>query len=303
MEWLLPIGLRILCIDTIYPMLLKGKIVHENLVKRFFLQYFMCAVLAGIFALATGQFVLSASFWIMYSVGIFIGTGTYLSWLTTKMNLSATYLFRFGDDLLALALGFIFLDEIGFLSPALFSGLMICLTGIGIYSYSNYRKKKDQAGSEHLPLKFFIYVGVFSSAWGIASFSKRYFALEGLEIGTYLLGWYFGTFTASLVVCLKNLGIRQLALELRTTTQKREVGLMTISSVIIMLNIVLGFWALKHAPLTVVQPIFYVSGMVLPLLMGLFVFKEKKYLNGLDIMSYGLAILGTLVIGIAFSQV
>ncbi len=248
MEWLLPVSLRILCISVIYPLLLKGRIVQENLSKRFFLQYFICAVLAGIFALSTGQFVLSGAFWTMYSVGIFIGVGTYLNWLTTKMNLSATSLFLFFDDLLAITLGFIFLGEIGFLSPALSVGLLICLTGIVVFSYSNYRKKKVQTGVQHLPIRFFVYVAIFSTAWGIASFSKRYYALEGLEIGTYLLGWYLGTFTAAMIVCLKNLGIRRMALELRTTTQKREVGLMSVSSVLIMLNIVLSFWALKLAP-------------------------------------------------------
>jgi uncharacterized membrane protein len=238
----------------------------------------------------------------MFVVGVFIGAGAYCNWLTTKLNLSATSLFLFFDDFLAIVLGFVFLGETRFLTPSISLGLVVCIAGIILFSYNNYRKKKrEETGKTRLPLRFFLYVTIFSTAWGVASFSKRYFALEGLEIGTYVASWYSGTFIAASIVCLKNLGLPNLFLELRTTTSKKELGLMTFSSVIIMLNVVLSYWALGLAPLAVVQPIFYISALVLPLFIGLFIFKERKESDRVDYLSYGLGVVGAVIIGFSFS--
>ena len=63
---------------------------------------------------------------------------------------------------------------------------------------------------------------------------------------------------------------------------------------------VLGYWVAKLAPITVFQPIFLVSEMVFPSLVGFLIFREIKDLTTVEKIVFPLGLTGGLIIGFSF---
>ena len=61
-----------------------------------------------------------------------------------------------------------------------------------------------------------------------------------------------------------------------------------------------AYWAKMLAPITVVQPIFQVSEMIFPTLIGLWIFKEAKELNAWSRMAIVLGLAGGVTIALSF---
>src|SRR3989338_1063569 len=177
--WLIPIVLRILLINAIYPVLLKGKIITKDIIQRFFLQYLFCSLISLACAVYLGQFVLGTTMFLLIGIGILNGVSAYADWRATEINLSSMSLFSFLDDVIAISLGFLILKETEFLNRQIGLGLLLCVLAIVLLSVGNYMKKHREGGSNTaLPLKFFVYVFIFTSIWGVNAFFIRWFALK-----------------------------------------------------------------------------------------------------------------------------
>lgn len=159
--WFVPVILRILLINTIYPVLLKGKIITKDIIPRFFIQYMFCCLISLVCAMYLGQLFFSTTLLLLIGIGILNGFSAYADWQATKMNLSAMSLFSFLDDIIAISLGYLVLKEVEFLNWQIGLGLFLCIVAIALMSIGNYKKSKDERNTA-LPLKFFMYVFIFT---------------------------------------------------------------------------------------------------------------------------------------------
>lgn len=300
--WYVPVLLRVLLIDLGFRWFTKGKVLNENFIERFFLQYFFAAVLAVAYAAFMGQIVFDSVMVIIIVIGAFNGYGAYCSWRAQAINLSAMSVFSFLDDFTSVSLGYSVLKEAQYLNAGISAGLALCISAIAIFAMNNYTKYKADANSKfHLPLRFFMHVLSYSLIWGVATFLQRYYALKGIEAGTWMAGWYFGAFLMASGLFLwhkKEAPIKAF----RESFTHSNVGLMIISCVLIMLNIYLTFWALQLAPLTVVQPIFFTTAMIMPVLLGLLVFKEGEQYDPTDKLLFVQTIVGAILIAFSFGR-
>lgn len=297
--WYVPVLLRIFLIDTIFPWLLKGRVVQKNFIQRLFLQYLFCAILAILVAILLGVSFTRALF-IMAIIGFFNAFGAYSQWRAIRFNLSATSIFMFLRDLIAISLGYFILKESKFINTGLGIGLIICLSAVILFALNNYRKEKKKIKrKEHIPSKFFFYILSFAAISGITMFLMRYFALEGLDTGTLIVGWYGGAFVATLGLFFFKKEKRFLA-EVKQTMISSNIPIMFLMSILIMINIWLTYWVFQLAPIIVVSPIFFISAMIMPAILGIYVFKEgKKYENKEKIL-FVIAVLGAILIALNF---
>lgn len=299
-DWFIPVLLRIVLINTIYPVFLKGKVITKDIIQRFFLQYLFCGLISFICAIYLGQFVLSTTLLLLMGVGVLNGFSAYADWQATKINLSAMSLFSFLDDVIAINLGYLILKETQFLNYQIGLGLLLCVAAILFLSIGNYAKRRNENGKNPaLPLKFFVYVLIFTSIWGLNAFFTRWFALRDVGIGTFMFGWYFGSFIVATILMLsKKEGT--IVQEIIRMKRSSNISVGLISSLFVTVNIGFSYWALALAPLTIVKPIFFVSAMIIPALVGLYYFNEREGLTRTEKLSFPLAIVGGIIIGLGF---
>lgn len=127
----------------------------------------------------------------------------------------------------------------------------------------------------------------------------RWFAIKDIGVGTFMFGWYFGSFiVATTLMQSKKEGT--LIQEMVKIKKSSNLSIGLISSLFVTVNIAFSYWALSLAPLTVVKPIFFVSAMIIPALVGLYYFNERKGLTTAEKLSFPVAIIGGIVIALGF---
>lgn len=297
-------------------------------------------MLAAGAAVITQSNIASLTTIIIFLIGIFNGYGAYCQWRTDQFALSTGALFAFMDDFIAITLGYAILHEAKFLNAGLGVGLALCVSTAILFAVYNYYQKKS--GKEHLPFAFFRYVLSYTIIRGFATFLMRYFALEKISIGTFVFGWYGGAFTTALMILLLySIGIIKdttekndkktnetyaflhvVAIKLERIVKKwgliykqptyqqilnflltfRMIGMTFLAGTLIFLNIVCTYWAFSLAPLTVVKPLFFVSLMIMPALVGFLFFNEYDRFEGFQKMFFIQAVIGGIIIALSFQQ-
>jgi len=241
----------------------------------------------------------------IFIVGIFNGYGCYSQWKATQFNLSAMALFTFVDDAIAICLGYYILKEGKHINTGVASGLIICALVVILFSLNNYWKKRiiENTGDKtrYLPYQFFFYALSFGIIWGFAEFAEAYFAFNAVGVGTFLSGWYCGSFATAFTFLLfkKSGGIIN---EVKETITNNSIPIMLIASILIMLNIWLTYWIFQlQTPMVVAVPIFFASAMIMPALVGIFIFKEGEGYDKKDRLLFFAAAVGALLIGLNFT--
>jgi drug/metabolite transporter (DMT)-like permease len=123
----------------------------------------------------------------------------------------------------------------------------------------------------------------------------RYLSLQGMPLQNYLAAWYLGSFIGALIVFV--LGGRKERGEPLTGKQMVQVASL---AVVLWVSLGLEYWSKMLAPLTVVQPIYQVSEMVLPTFIGLWIFKERLGLNYKAWVAIGAGLLGGMIIALSY---
>jgi len=307
--WFIPVIIRVLVIDTFAPWLRKAKIINTGNVsfrKRFALHYFFAFMLALGAAIITQSNIITVPTAFIFLIGIFNGYGAFCQWRADQFALSTGALFAFMDDFIAITLGYAILHEAKFLNVGLGIGLALCVSAAILFAIYNYYQKKG--GKGHLPWAFFQNVLSYTIIWGFATFLMRYFALEKVSIGTFVFGWYGGAFTiAVIILLLYTLGFikdkekeGEKTIEEPVLSRKAVIGMTLLAGALIFLNIVCTYWAFSLAPLTVIKPLFFVSVMVMPTIVGLMFFKEKERWKGFQKMFFLQAVIGGIIIALSF---
>ena len=285
MYWQIPLILAIIIGHLIVPFLIKRITQLPSRTRNLVWQYFFCALFATIIAFITGTKFFDKQFLIIAIIGIFNAFGCYCQWRAIDLSLSKTSLFTQADDLIAIALGYIILHEASFLNPMLGLGVITCISSAVIFACNEWYAKI------HTYSHILKWVAGYSIIWGIACFSMRYFSLKDMPILSYIAAWYQGSLCGALLILIfssrKEKG--------ETLTFQKVIRVIPLATTI-WICLTLTYWVFILAPITVAQPIFQVSEMIFPTIIGLWIFKEIKELNRLTQIAMIIGLAGGIII-------
>lgn len=255
-------------------------------------QYFFAASLAIITAAIAGQIHLSWSFGIVAVIGAFNAFACYCHWRAYDISMSRTAMLSNLDDMIAIGLGYAVLGELRVLTPVLTAGIVLSVISATILVRVKHRDKLNDGRSARLAVWVFGYTVI----WGVAMFSMRFFSLQGMNILTYIVAWYFGAWLGALCTRFVIMGRVEAGPSL-THAQRGKVFLLAVG---IWTSLMLAYWMRTLVPITVVQPMQLVAEMSVPALIGLTIFNEARSMSRREIVMIIMGLVGISLIAIGF---
>lgn len=306
MPWYVPVFLRVLVAHGLYPWISKLVVMKHSKQKRHLLNFSFCALVAWLLLLHSGQLSLGwTTTAFIFGVGIANGWASYCQWQAVGLSLSRNSLFTFWDDIIAMTLSYFILQESRFLNWGSGLGIALSLLAVICFAWRDYRKKaapqkpvsNDQGTRPSLPRRFYGYVFFYSVVWGVATFLMRKWGVEEVPVRHFLVAWYSGAWTGSLTIFLYVKWRQRSKPVLEPPFGKRDFGYVILMGSCVMGALALGYLSYARTPQTVVQPIFLVSEMALPVLIGLFGFRERQGFALVDWLLIGLGVAGGVLAG------
>jgi hypothetical protein len=289
MPWQVAILISIMVGYILQPILNKKVSGLSSRTRNLLWVYFFAAVLATLIALLFGGKFGGTSFYLVFIVGIANAIGCYCYWRAIDINLSKTSLLNQMDDIIAMALGYIILSEGQFLNYALIFGIILSMIAVFVFSYA--RSAKTTKGGNII-----VWIAIHSLISGIACFSMRYFHLTGVSILSFVAAWYEGSFLGAYLVFIlsgkKERGKEQLSF-------KKILKLVPLSAVFLS-SLLIAYWIRTLTPIIISQPIWQVSEIIFPTIIGLWIFKEIKGLSFAEKVAMLAAATGGVIIMISF---
>lgn len=297
MYWLIPIILACISSYVLQPILNKKISGLPSRTRNLCWQYCFAAIFANTLALVSDiHFFEDQRIIVIVIIGIFNALGAYCYWRAIAISLSETSLFAQADGLIAMFLGFFILGESQLFNFGLGIGIIFLLCAVFLFVMAGRDADFQYSDIIFYPKKGIgMWIVFFCVIWGIAIFSMRYFALGGMPLLNYVAGWYGGSFIGALIV-FSLAGGAEAGRPLLTKDILRILPL----SLTIWVSLMLGYWARQLTPLIVSQPIFQIVGMILPTVIGLWVFKEIKELNLFSRAAIVIGLVGGTIIALSW---
>jgi hypothetical protein len=237
------------------------------------LQYFFTASLAIITAAIFDKLELNWAVVIVAIIGAANAFACYCHWRAYDISMARTAVLSNLDDLLAIALGFAILGELRVLTPILTAGIVVSV--ISAMIFAKIKHPKD-GSSSHL----IRWVLVYSSIWGVAIFSMRFFSLQGLSMLTFVAAWYAGAWFGAIFTRFVIMRNSNEAGPPLIRTQQIKVFLLAVA---IWTSLMLSYWIRGLVPITVIQPVQLVAEMSIPAIIALIFFGEIRKISRKEI--------------------
>jgi multidrug transporter EmrE-like cation transporter len=222
---------------------------------------------------------------LIMSMGAGSAVATFYHWRAMGKSVTETTLLDQFDDAVAFALACIFLDESKHLTPLLVAGIAMTLSA----ALAFVLRRRHTKGIP--PILW--WVAVSGAIWGVTMFGTRYFATHDTPLPTYGLSWHLGSYLVALVI-----RYRFAREEAGATLPLRHVGIVLLYATLGTIALTCHFLSKRDAPLVVVQPIYQMAGLVLPVLVGIIFFKEK--MTWKDMLLLLLSIVGAAMIAASY---
>lgn len=286
--------IRIFTGNVVYPVFLKKVADKADKTRQQFWLYFFSALLSLGLILWTKDFAFKPALLIIIALGILNSAAIYFNFRAVAVSLSKSSALTQFDDIISILLGYIFLNETRFLNFTIIIGILLCLGAAMLFINFKefFSKDKEQSAKK---LLFLGYVAGYSVIWGLVGFSMRYFSIEGVSLPEYVFSWYWGAWVGSILLLLfrkKDVAEEKI--------NKKGFFTLFFAALFMWLSLQLSFAAFQLAPITIIQPIFLVSELIFPVIIGLFIFKEIKQLSKIEIIALLLGIIGGITIGFSF---
>ncbi|MEO5927975.1 MAG: hypothetical protein ABIO72_04615 [Patescibacteria group bacterium] len=293
--WQIPVICRIVAAHMVTPILSKKLAGERSRTRSIRLMFFVCALLAASVTLITRTpIVFDTSLALVCGLGALNSFAVYSMWRAQAISLSRQALFTMMDDVIPVVMGYFLLGEKKLFNLWLAVGVLICFGGAFINTLFS-RKQEAAKSGESKDWHIFIWIGFYSLIWGVARFAFRYFAVDGMPMSTFIMAWYGGSFIGSNIVMF--LAGKK---EMGPPLPRRQIVPVSLLAIVIALCLGLEYWASTYAPLAVTQPIFQVTEMIFPVLIGLFYFKEAKALTWQMKATFAVAFAGSLIIALSY---
>lgn len=286
MVWMLAVILS-LTIWALTQITLKSIVNRLPKAKALVLQFFICAGSVWIFASLTKTVQFEQSFLLIGVVGFVNAFGAYCQWRAYAFSLSKTALFLPLSAVFTVWLATLFLGE-----TAIYNFLVI-IGVIFLFSAAFLLSKKEKEEGESAGIKWLLFVMGMVLIVGGVSFMMKLFSFT-VSHTTFLSYWYGGAFLGSLPM---------LWLERKDKRKLFQKGSwrVPLASAGILGALATFYWAFQLAPAGMVLPVRAFGMAFLPILIGWFIFKEKKGLTKGKIIGFVLGMIG--VVFIVISQI
>lgn len=301
MHWLLAIILRIIPASIICPVFIK-KVVdatkdnYEMQVRKLNAAFLLCVsfslFLCLILFYKTGENPFSYSVFIVMILGILNSMANIFKWRAVGIGLTKSYLFFGGKDIIAITLGFIFLDGTKLLNPLITFGIILSICAYLLMGLQNFnaekKNQKEKSANHSRNLTLIGYAIGFFVIWGMLQFLEGVYAFKKLPVSQFIIGWYGGSYLGSLA--LIQIIAREKRKDFLNLTMIKEKLMIksgdrfnvVMFSFSIWISLLLGYFAILKSHLNIALPVLMSAETILPCLLGLYYFKEKTHLTALE---------------------
>ncbi len=298
MPWQILLVLWILCGNVLGPILLKQLAAAPSRTRNLVWQCVFALIFSLIAAVIAGALALSWSMAVIALIGMVCAFAGYVYWLgVDTIGLSKTALFGQGGGIVAILLGFIILQEARQMNFWLWIGVSLSLGAVLVLAFFRARSGfgKDKTADKVKQRSIQLWLCACCLVWGLASFSMRYFSLNAVSPWSFAMAWYGGGLVgAGIVFALAGKKEAGQPLHLRNYLW------ILPRSFVICASLMFSCWTMKFAPITIVQPIVMISGLVFPIILGLWLFKETQNLSRWEKIVMLVGIIGGVIIALGY---
>ncbi|MDP3935322.1 MAG: hypothetical protein Q8Q46_03860 [Candidatus Giovannonibacteria bacterium] len=236
------------------------------------------------------HFEWKAQMLVVVVIGVANAVACYWHWKATAINQAITSLSTWLDDIIPLALGLFVLNEFQLLNAMVVMGIMLAVGSAVLFATQTTSLNGIKPGAV---LQIYKYILAYSFIWGVAGFSMRYLAVKNdMQVWDFISSWYSGSLIGALMVYRSASSVdKGDSSTLREAMQK--VAMLTGS---VVSSLTVTYWAKSLVPLVFTQPIFMVSEMIFPTMIGLFIFGEAKHFTRLGWLLMLCGLIGGLII-------
>ncbi|OGY63547.1 MAG: hypothetical protein A3I89_02080 [Candidatus Harrisonbacteria bacterium RIFCSPLOWO2_02_FULL_41_11] len=298
MPWQVPAVLTILIAYIFQSFLIKKVANAPGRARNLVLQYFFAATLIWLFVIISDllgliKFGIDTRMLMVTGICLINAFACYAHWRATAINMAVTSVSTWADDLTKMFLGYLFLHEGQYLNPTLGLGILFVFGSVLIFALA---KNSLQGISSQNLGRIYLWIGSYSLIWGGLGFLMRYLALGGMLWWQFLISWYLGSFIGSCILFLFSDDVERGV----NVPLKESVRGPLMLSFCIVASLGTSYWTNSLAPIVVTTPVFQVSEMIFPTLIGLYIYNEKKNFNWLGWVAMGLGLVGGLIIAFSF---
>lgn len=250
------------------------------------LQFLLCAILIYLYSLAVGNFHLTRDALLVVPIGFLVSFGAYCQWRAIDLSMSRTALFFPLGSVLTIVLAGIFLQELAKWNPMLTGGMALSFFAIFLFLKSSKTKKKNNQKEKSFK-QWLFFASVMIIILGTAVFMRK--VLDYIPLLQWLTYWYTGAFLGSLPL---------LYLEKQNPFKfpGKLIFLVPLVSLAILGHLATQFWAIDLTLISRVESFRVVGIIFLPVLIGWFIFKERKGLSKREGLAFLIGTAGALLI-------
>ena len=245
---------------------------------------------------AKGGLTINQHFLPILLAGVANSLAVYCQWRAVDISLAKSSVFTFLDDVIGLVLAALLLGEWSHLNLINTIGIGLSLAAVIWLARRDWLRRRESVG-----YRLYFFVAVFSLIWGsIIVLMRQWGSADAVPVLTFLMAWYSGSTLGAWGLYF--LARRRFAVPSPIAVVGRwQTGFWAAGlGLLVLASTGFSYLTYQRAPLVIVQPIFLVAAMVLPALIGLFFFRERKNLTGLDWFLLMLTTLGGLIVGFSY---
>lgn len=299
MPWEIVVLLKILAGSVLTPFAVRllGASDMRERVESILLQFILAASLALVAISMIGGPLPSLEHWQIALIGAFMPVGVFFQWKVYSWSMSRGVIFGALVSVIPLLLSGIVLGEWGvFIGKSLLLvGFGLTVLGIVLRLRQDTEAKRREEGSGKVPLALYWYGLAFVPIFGIGSFLQNFWTKGGIEPLQFMSAWYLGASISALTLFaltrhLQKAGNRE------TMLPAKKYGLIALAGGSIFLNTWFSLLLFAEVEQTVVLPLFAIGDIIGPLVLGLFVFGERKSLSFTGWLYLGCGVVGAALI-------
>lgn len=291
-NWIIPVVLKIIVGSGLYPYATKKIVGLSDRPKRFLIMYICSVLMSFVYVMLANHFIMPRIVWVVVGIGFINSLGNYFFWRAMDQSLSKTSLYTCWGDILVMLLSLVVLGEGDLLNAGVSIGIILSVLSAVLFALEGVRKNSPGG----VRIAFYLNVLFASSTFGLAAFMMRLWVTESVPLNDFLVSWYLGCVPgAALVFFWTRWAGKKSGLPPRNALTVRDLFWLNVVSFSIVSSLVLLYWAYATSQL-IVQPILMLGGIVLPAIIGLFVYAEHRKLDLIESLLFLLGLAGASII-------